>query len=170
MKKNNGFSLIEIIVVIAILGVLAGLSIPRIVGVMESQKANVAVDQLEQIGTAIQFFSENNKSYSFCVNSDDCDTTDKINGALDLNIHNPDFNYSASWADDLWTIIATREGGPVDYLLSYTLESDGIPTGFTVDVGGEGGGGSGGGEDPLAGCTEEEVEQAILMGIIDPLD
>lgn len=166
MKKNNGFSLIEIIVVIAILGVLAGLSLPRIVGVMEAQKANVALDQLEQIGTGIKFLSENNKSYAFCVNSGDCDTTDKINGALDLNIHNPDFNYSASWADDLWTIIASREGGPVDYLLSYTLESDGTPTGFTVDVGGEGGGGD---EDPLAGCTEEEVEQAILMGIIDPL-
>jgi general secretion pathway protein G len=58
-----GFTLIEIMVVIVILGILAGLIIPRIMGRPEEARRMKARIQIESIETALKLYKLDNGSY-----------------------------------------------------------------------------------------------------------
>lgn len=63
-KQNHaGFTLIELMVVIVILGVLAGLIIPRIVGRPEEARRIKARVQMESIETALKLYKLDNGTY-----------------------------------------------------------------------------------------------------------
>ena len=66
LKKRpwkDGFTLIELMVVIVILGILAGLIIPRIMGRPEEARRMKATVQLESIETALRLYKLDNGSY-----------------------------------------------------------------------------------------------------------
>jgi general secretion pathway protein G len=68
MKKDGfsygrGFTLIELMVVIVILGILAGLIIPRIMGRPEEARRMKARVQIESIETALKLYKLDNGSY-----------------------------------------------------------------------------------------------------------
>jgi general secretion pathway protein G len=54
--NQNGFTLIELMVVIVILGILAGLIVPRIMNRPEEAKQLKAKMQIESIGTALKLY------------------------------------------------------------------------------------------------------------------
>jgi general secretion pathway protein G len=58
-----GFTLIEIMVVIVILGILAGLIVPRIMGRPEEAKRVKAAIQIESIETALKLYKLDNGMY-----------------------------------------------------------------------------------------------------------
>lgn len=60
---NQGFTLIEILVVIVILGVLAGLIIPRIMDRPEEAKQLKAKIQIESLETALNLYKLDNGRY-----------------------------------------------------------------------------------------------------------
>jgi len=60
---RRGFTLIEIMVVMVILGILAGLIIPRIMGRPEEARRTKARIQIESIETALKLFKLDNGSY-----------------------------------------------------------------------------------------------------------
>ena len=60
---TGGFTLIEIMVVIIILGILAGLIIPRIMDRPEEAKQLKAKIQIESLETALQLYKLDNGSY-----------------------------------------------------------------------------------------------------------
>jgi len=64
-KADNccGFTLIELMVVIVILGILAGLIVPRIMGRPEQAKQVKARMQIESIGTALRLYKLDNGMY-----------------------------------------------------------------------------------------------------------
>jgi general secretion pathway protein G len=62
-KFYSGFTLIEIMVVMVILGILAGLIIPRIMGRPEEARRMKAQIQIESIETALQLYRLDNGSY-----------------------------------------------------------------------------------------------------------
>ena len=53
-KKNGGFTLVELIVVIAILAILAGVAIPAYSGYIEKAKDAAVITELDAIQTAVQ--------------------------------------------------------------------------------------------------------------------
>src|SRR5210317_352548 len=65
LKKTDcrGFTLIELMVVIVILGILAGLIIPRIMGRPEEAKQLKAKIQIESLETALNLYKLDNGGY-----------------------------------------------------------------------------------------------------------
>jgi general secretion pathway protein G len=63
VASRRGFTLIELMVVIVILGILAGLIVPRIMGRPEQAKQLKARMQIESISTALKLYKLDNGSY-----------------------------------------------------------------------------------------------------------
>ena len=61
--RNGGFTLIELMVVIVILGVLAGLIVPRIMGRPDEARQLKAKMQIESLETALKLYKLDNGSY-----------------------------------------------------------------------------------------------------------
>ena len=62
-RGNRGFTLIELMVVIVILGILAGLIIPRIMGRPDEARQTKARIQIEGIETALKLYRLDNGFY-----------------------------------------------------------------------------------------------------------
>lgn len=64
VKRNErGFTLIELMVVIVIIGILAGLIVPRIMGRTDEARQAKARLQIESIGTALKLYRLDNGNY-----------------------------------------------------------------------------------------------------------
>ncbi len=63
LDRSDGFTLIELMVVIVILGILAGLIVPRIMGRPDEAKQLKAKMQIESIETALKLYKLDNGSY-----------------------------------------------------------------------------------------------------------
>jgi prepilin-type N-terminal cleavage/methylation domain-containing protein len=71
-KSNRaaGFTLVEIMIVVAIIGLLASIAIPNFVRARENSQKNACINNLRQIdGAKQQWALENNKKYSATPNS-----------------------------------------------------------------------------------------------------
>lgn len=62
-RVEHGFTLIEILIVIVILGILAGLIVPRIMGRPEEARRMKAWVQIESIETALKLYKLDNGVY-----------------------------------------------------------------------------------------------------------
>lgn len=63
MRRQKGFTLIEIMVVIIILGLLAGLVLPKFLGQEETAKRKVAITQIRSLEGALDSYKLDNGFY-----------------------------------------------------------------------------------------------------------
>ena len=63
MKKQSGFTLIEIMVVVVILGVLGALIVPNIIGAPEEARVTAAKSDIQSIGSALEMYRLHNSIY-----------------------------------------------------------------------------------------------------------
>ena len=102
----KGFTLIELVVVIAILGILAGIAIPRFLDAQASAKGAKIVADLRTIDSAATVYYAQKGQYPTAITGNDPATTDGFVG-----------NYLASWpVPDTGTfIVAQLKGGTKTY-------------------------------------------------------
>ena len=62
-KKRRGFTLVEILVVVVILGLLAALVIPNVVGQSDDARRTAAVVQIKEIESALDIYRLHNGFY-----------------------------------------------------------------------------------------------------------
>ena len=75
-SRKAGFTLVEIMIVVAIIGLLAAIAIPNFVKARQTSQANACINNLRQIDGAIQQWAlENNASPSTGVAADGSDIT-----------------------------------------------------------------------------------------------
>ncbi len=56
IKKRKGFMLLELIIVVAIIGILAAVAIPNLVGMTDEAKVSKIQSDLSTIGTAMEVY------------------------------------------------------------------------------------------------------------------
>ena len=109
-KNTKGFTLLEIIIVIIIVGVLASLALPRFFRTVEFSRSTEALNAMGSIRQSMErCYLQRNGSYSSCNAFNNLDLTDP---GLSPNAH---FAYAFSGAGVAgYTLTATRntvEGG-----------------------------------------------------------
>jgi len=76
--KRNGFTLVELLVVITIIGLLAGLLLPAIYGALEEANRAACKNNLKQIGTACQNWAASHRQRWPDVFTADSDRWDEV--------------------------------------------------------------------------------------------
>jgi prepilin-type N-terminal cleavage/methylation domain-containing protein len=110
VKNNKGFTLLEIIIVIIIIGVLASLALPRFFATVEYSRSTEALNSISALRQSLErCYLQNNGDYSAptaCNNGDG--TLDIADPGLSPNAH---FTYAITdqSATD-YTITALRNG------------------------------------------------------------
>lgn len=76
MLRKKGFTLVEIMIVVAIIGLLAAIAIPNFMGARTSARAQACIANLKQIQGAIQVWAlDNNKADTDLVAMSDLTAT-----------------------------------------------------------------------------------------------
>jgi general secretion pathway protein G len=129
MFRRGSFTIIELLIVIAVIGILVGLALPRFKGLQEEANIAKAKSELRVLQTAVEsYYMHNNNTYpaagatwqSVLVNS-----TPRI---ISSTLNDP-FNTTAQYG------YAVDSGTPVNYYVLYSLGMAGNGA-ATVDTNG----------------------------------
>ncbi|HDL20338.1 MAG TPA: prepilin-type N-terminal cleavage/methylation domain-containing protein [Nitrospirae bacterium] len=149
-NKDRGFTLIEVLLVVVILGILAAIAIPAYTGYMRNAKRTEAKTNIQSLRLLLeQYFSENarycpaadapctNKTYSYKENNDGTVSTDTITTFLTgfkpksaASTTAVLYDYSIVVTGITYTVTAapvTGRGAPAGNL---TIDQDGAKTGW----------------------------------------
>jgi general secretion pathway protein G len=127
-KQSRGFTLIEIMVVMVILGLLVAIVAPNIMGRSDQAKVTVAETQLSNIANALDLYRLDNSHYPSTQQGLEA-LVSRPTGSPEPKNWNPD-GYLKSVPEDPWgaeyQYVSPGTEGPYDL---YSFGSDGQPGG-----------------------------------------
>jgi len=118
-ERKKGFTLIELIIVVAIIGIIAGIAIPRFLGVRTKAKVTRAFADMANIGTALEMYYVDKDEYPVLADGE-TDLGTAIDGDLDLG------DYISSIPDDPF--------GDPDEVLNYRYYCNGVVDATTATL------------------------------------
>ncbi|MFA5088326.1 MAG: prepilin-type N-terminal cleavage/methylation domain-containing protein [Candidatus Omnitrophota bacterium] len=103
MTNKSGFTLLEIIIVVIIIGVLASLALPRFLNTVEASRAGEALQNISAIRGALARCQLINGSYVPCA-----DSWNNLDISNPTNAPGTHFTYSITAGATSYTVVATR--------------------------------------------------------------
>lgn len=131
LQNDKGFTLVELIVVIAVLGILAGIAVPRITGVQNKARYAAGEALLANLQTPLELYRVENDGYPDVSDYDDLQTEltgedgylDNFSGMLP-ETSDDDWSFESYTLDDgSYTLEITHPNESVDNL---EMTPDGI--------------------------------------------
>jgi len=132
-RSNGGFTLIEIMMVVVIIGILAALIIPNVVGRDDQARATAVRNDIRAVANALDMYKMDNTQYPSTDQGLEALVT-KPTGTPEPKNYNPD-GYLKKLPVDPWgkPLIYINDGGKFDL---YSLGADGKEggEGYAADV------------------------------------
>ncbi len=121
-KNNKGFSLVELIVVIAIMAVLVGVLAPQFIKYVESSRQSTDMQNVEQMKTAVEVAAADGTITSATIERDGNDvkivpvggTIDSTKTTVALKSSAWTANFKYSFNGSTWTV-STSSGTTTDH-------------------------------------------------------
>ena len=135
MRKQSGFTLIEVIVVLVILGILASIVAPNVIGNVDKSRVVKAKQELRALESALQIYRVDNFKYPSTDQGLQALVEKPTSGAEAKNWQKG--GYLPKLPKDPWQndyqYISPGERGDYDL---YTLGADGVPGGedYNADI------------------------------------
>ena len=121
--KNRGFTLVELIIVIIIIGILASIAIPQYMNAVERARIGKAKSALGMIIKAEKMYIADKNAFSTDVAAGG--TLDKYVEMADI-AGDPDWGYAIAGAEAAYTATATRSGAGTHAGQTVTLTNAGV--------------------------------------------
>jgi len=126
MSRRHGVTLIEVLVVVAIIGILVGLLLPAVQQVREAANRTQCANNLKEIGVAMHLYHDQHKH----LPTDRKNLTESPTWAWLILPNLEQGNIYKLWPEN-WSLPATPPGAPIDVaLISKTLTDAYVPTYF----------------------------------------
>ncbi|MFW5962296.1 MAG: type IV pilin protein [bacterium] len=133
IKSQGGFTLIELMIVIVIIGILAGIAVPKLTGVRENANLAVVQGDLRNLQTTLEMYSIDKGAYPNKTETLDALEGDYANKDILINDFLGEDDYYEYWIDDASSpteYLVVAKNGDGDVVLELTpagvkvIESD----------------------------------------------
>ena len=124
MRRSQGFTLLEIMIVVAIIGILAAVAVPQYQNYVRQSRVTIATSVLSAMRVSMEQYFQDNRSYAgACVPG--TGTVAPLPGPAP-NATSPSFTFSCNPPPGLTTYIVTATGvGPMAGFI-YTINEQNV--------------------------------------------